>query len=678
MSTQPVSPPLDFARASAQVSQHLNAIEEFSRKLNLQDSIALIREVACRLSEHRFTVAVVGEFKTGKSTFVNALLGVDVVPTDVLPATATLNRMTYGLESSIEVRYKDGRTQSVEFDKLKEFVTKEYVDTDLLESLDEVVVHHPAPYLLNNVDIIDTPGLNDESSMTSVTLSVLPRIDAAILVISGLSPFSEYTRQFLEERLLSADLGRVIFLVNRIGQLGSEEDANRIVSHIEKRIRQNVLDRAKREIGENSTAYEVYIKKIGKPRVFGIDAYNALRGIVDNNQLLLERSRFLPFQNGLRSFLNEDRGAIVLQVPVNRILASANEILMTLNLKRQAANMSLDEFSSKRDAALAELNRVRERKRQDMAAMELRKADAVERALSVIKGMDNRIKAAVRDAISGVELTDEDVEKQKPAVEKVQSLVDVTVRRAAEQESDRVAGEVNRAIANAADHLQKLTTDLEETVRSIVLEFNTSRSQNEQIGAAALGAAALFLGGGLPVIGGIWAGYRHAGLAGAATGGIASFTATTAALTLAAVVGLPFSFPIVVGAALIGFFSGDRITKAIFKGAKAKNFKEKAIDQTLRQLDAMHLEGAMARAAKTHVEETFNRLTQMVSSDVDAVIENTERTLNELARQKERQDALSTEQIRELDVIGERTRGILENVQALNAILTAREAATAV
>src|SRR5260370_24585464 len=101
--------------------------------------------------------------------------------------------------------------------------------------------------------------------MTAVTLSVLPKIDAAILVISALSPFSEYTREFLEERLLSADLGRVIFLVNRIGQVGSPENADRIVIHIEKRIRQNVLDRAQRELGEGSPEFETYVNKIGKP-----------------------------------------------------------------------------------------------------------------------------------------------------------------------------------------------------------------------------------------------------------------------------------------------------------------------------------------------------------------------------------------------------------------------------
>jgi hypothetical protein len=109
-----------------------------------------------------------------------------------------------------------------------------------------------------------------------------------------------------------------------------------------------------------------------------------------------------------------------------------------------------------------------------------------------------------------------------------------------------------------------------------------------------------------------------------------------------------------------------------------KNFKEKAIEQTLKQIDNLHLESAMARATKEHVQATFNRLVQMVSADVDAVIENTERTLNESAEQKARHDALSSEQIREMNDISERTTTILESAKRLNAILTAREAAAAV
>jgi hypothetical protein len=284
----------------------------------------------------------------------------------------------------------------------------------------------------------------------------------------------------------------------------------------------------------------------------------------------------------------------------------------------------------------------------------------------------------MRDAISGIQLTDEEVAKGKPAADKVQSLINSEIRKLTEQEMERVAVEVNRAVSEASDRLQSLTSEIEETVKGIVLSFSASGTRQEQVGVAALGVAAIFLGGGLPVIGGIWAGYKQAGLAGAATGGAATFAALYAAGIVAAVIGLPLTLPVVIGAALIGFFSGDRITKMVFKGARAKQFKEKAIEQTLKQIDDMHLEADISRSTRKYVQDTFDRLTQMVSTDVDAVIENTRRTLDQLALQKERQDVLTGEQIRELDQIAERTTSIIESTKAVNVMLTARAAGAAI
>ena len=665
-------PPLDYAKSSAQLGQDLAMLREFCTQVDLKNSIELINQADLRLREHRFTVAVVGEFKTGKSTFVNALLGVDVVPTDVIPATATLNRITYGLESHIEVVFKDGHKENVAFDKLKEFVTKEYVTTDLLNTLDEVVVYHPAPYLLNNVDLIDTPGLNDESSMTAVTLSVLPKIDAAILVISGLSPFSDYTRQFLEERLLSSDLGRVIFLVNRINQLGGQANADRIVSHIEQRITQNVLDRAKRELGENSPEFEVYLKKIGKPKVFGIDAYDALQGILLNDGPRLENSRLGLLQEGLRHFLNEDRGVIVLQVPLNRVLAASAEVLMTIDLRKRTAGMSLDEFNTKRDAALQELDRLRQRKKDEIAAVERQRGEASDQASAVLAGITERVKTSVRDAINALDLSDEEAAKGQAAAEKVGAAVNVKLREIVEQEMDRVAAELNRTVAQASDQLTHLTTDLEQTVGNIAVTFSLDSARKDKIGLAAMAGAAIAMGGALPLLGGIWSGYRQAGLSGAVTGGATTFAATFAACTVAATIGLPLTLPVLAGAALAGFLGGDRLTKMIFKGARAKTFKEHAIEQTMQQIDDLKLETGLSASVHKYVSDAFDRLTKIVSADVDAVIENTQRTLDQVAGQKERQEVLTQEQIRELDQTAERTRAIQERGKTLDSLLAAR------
>ena len=67
--------------------EELPGVKKILQKL--QEEQALIRS-------RKFRVAVVGEFRRGKTTFINALLGKEILPVDALPTTATLNRITYG------------------------------------------------------------------------------------------------------------------------------------------------------------------------------------------------------------------------------------------------------------------------------------------------------------------------------------------------------------------------------------------------------------------------------------------------------------------------------------------------------------------------------------------------------------------------------------------------------
>ena len=233
-----------------------------------------------------------------------------------------------------------------------------------------------------------------------------------------------------------------------------------------------MLDRAKRELGENSPAYEVYIKKIGKPRVFGIDAYDALQGIVHSDGPRLEKSRFPLFQDGLRRFLNEDRGAIVLQVPVNRILAAASEILMT-------ARSSQADRQHVAGGIQHQARRRHERTGQAATTQEGRVRRCGAAARSGDRGaypISWSVWAIASRPAFGIpsrdcDVTDEDVSKGQAAAEKVEAAVNVQVRKIVEQEMDRVAAEVNRTVAQASDQLQKLTTDMQETVKNIAVDF---------------------------------------------------------------------------------------------------------------------------------------------------------------------------------------------------------------
>lgn len=269
----------------------LKRMREFSAKLKLENSIHLIDDVLDRVANKSFSVAVVGEFNRGKSIFINALLGIDILPMDILPTTATLNRVTYGITPLAKVVFKDGREKELAIGQLKNYITKLTPEAaQNSENVKEAVVYYPLHYCQNNVDIIDTPGLNDETNMDKITLSVLPQVDAAIMVVMAQAPFADSERKFLETKLLTNDLSRIIFVVTGIDRCNNHEDADRAIEYIREEIQTLLTKRSEDQHEKSSLEYEVYLRKIGKPRVFGLSAYQALQAKrTDNHALLVEK-----------------------------------------------------------------------------------------------------------------------------------------------------------------------------------------------------------------------------------------------------------------------------------------------------------------------------------------------------------------------------------------------------
>lgn len=186
----------------------LKKLQDFSQNLKLDKSVVLIDEILKRIETQVFSIAIVGEFRRGKSTFINTLIGKDILPSDILPTSATLNRVTYGVKPAVKILFKDGHEEEIPIDKLSDYVTKLTPESEKTAgTIQESIVYYPVPYCQNNIDIIDTPGLNDEQGMTDITVSVLPQVDTAILVIASHAPLSEVERDFVENKLLTNDLG---------------------------------------------------------------------------------------------------------------------------------------------------------------------------------------------------------------------------------------------------------------------------------------------------------------------------------------------------------------------------------------------------------------------------------------------------------------------------------------
>ena len=199
------------------------------------DDLALVRATRERL-ERRFTLAVVGEFSSGKSYLLNALLGraryeasgriVGLLATDINPSTATITELEYGIPESAVAKYPSGRTERIPLDSLARFVAVgsgegrgelHGVASDTLSALGEdvapdfVVVSVDSPFLRAGFVVADTPGLASlNPAHRRAPLNYLPRTDAVLNLIDTQQPFTEGDAAFLG---LIGEHVRTIFIV---------------------------------------------------------------------------------------------------------------------------------------------------------------------------------------------------------------------------------------------------------------------------------------------------------------------------------------------------------------------------------------------------------------------------------------------------------------------------------
>ena len=136
-------------------------------------------------------VAVLGQFKAGKSSFLNGLIGGAVVPVDVLPSTAVVTRIGYGGRERVTVHGLAGEPFGIQPARLAEFVTERgNPANEKRVAVVDVELPSLAPY--EGVRFVDTPGLGSVfAHNTKVSVDWLPRVGAALVAVSVNHPLSE-------------------------------------------------------------------------------------------------------------------------------------------------------------------------------------------------------------------------------------------------------------------------------------------------------------------------------------------------------------------------------------------------------------------------------------------------------------------------------------------------------
>ncbi|HTT23332.1 MAG TPA: dynamin family protein [Candidatus Sulfotelmatobacter sp.] len=250
-----------------------------------------------RLAEDRFYLTLAGQFSRGKSTLLNAMLGMDRLPTGVLPMTSVITAVSYNTHERVRMHFQNSNlTHEVGLSELTDWIT-EQGNPGNQRKIDLAEVQLPAELLRRGAFFVDTPGLGSAViENTNTTNHFLPQIDALVLVTSFEFPLSQ------EEILF---LGRTRELRRKIFVVVNKEDLCRAAQ------RDQVLEFIRSRIAQEFDSEEV--------PVFPVSAFDGLAARLSGDSERLERSGLPAFEKALVDYLLRERSHDFLAATCDRL-----------------------------------------------------------------------------------------------------------------------------------------------------------------------------------------------------------------------------------------------------------------------------------------------------------------------------------------------------------------------
>jgi predicted GTPase len=213
--------------------------DSFVRRILSETDLENIRRwenLLQRRLDEPFSIVIMGDFKRGKSSLINAILGKKLAPVNVTPETVTINRISSGVESSREAVLQNGMRIRLEEEEIGR-AQLETIMEKLPAPIDYIDIKEPAE-ILREISIVDTPGMGDVLKQFDTQVQdYLIRSDAVIYVASALSPLSESEQLFLSASLRPQSFSRLFLIVNMSDCLDNSEDVERVKNLVYERVR---------------------------------------------------------------------------------------------------------------------------------------------------------------------------------------------------------------------------------------------------------------------------------------------------------------------------------------------------------------------------------------------------------------------------------------------------------
>jgi tRNA U34 5-carboxymethylaminomethyl modifying GTPase MnmE/TrmE len=404
-----------------------------------------------RLLEERFHLAVLGQFKRGKSTFINALLGENILPTAVLPLTAIPTFLRFGPRPQARIFFEEEKEEQWEGDAPQEltdflarFVT-EVGNPENRKGVSQVEVFYPSSLLRAGVVLIDTPGIGSTfRHNTEVTLRFLPQCDAAVFLLSADPPITEVEVEFL--KAVRSRVAHLVFVFNKIDYL-QEEEVSSLTSFLKKVLQD--------EVGMGS-----------EPLVFPVSARMALEAQKRNDPSLLHRSGMDRVSQYLFTFLAYEKNR-TLQVAIARKVVDILEtLIMRLGLLLRSLEMPLLDLDERLGVFATT---IQEAERQRLQIGDLLQGEN-KRMVALLEEQAETLRQKARTYLK--EVVEKHLHAEEDNLEAVlQDAIAEAVPAFFEHELTEMARAFEEKVTEVLEPYQKRVDELIETVRRAASEL---------------------------------------------------------------------------------------------------------------------------------------------------------------------------------------------------------------
>lgn len=406
-----------MTQEGSSLTETLEQLGSAMREAGDESAAGQVAELVRKLREEQMQVVVMGEFKRGKSSLINALLGKRLLPVASIPLTAVVTIVKVGERDAAFVEFLNGRRQEIPVDAVEDYVSEERNHKNH-KQVDRVIVETPSEFLTGGTLLVDTPGAGSVyRHNTEVAEKYLPNCDAVILVLAADPPISRSEVEFLHSVRRWA---RKLFIAeNKIDYL-AEPDLKRSVAFTEKVLRDALED--------------------PKASLFPISAKLALEAKTSGDERLWVNSGFSAFTQAIQALLDQEKRAVVRESVKAKARSVLDQQVLKVELRLGALRAGADRWEERSTGLTQSLA---DAKRKQYELSNLYQAELRDHLKAMEESLYARVRLEAERVSSDLERLYERIKKESAAQVRAQlnrtyldAVEDCFVRFLAQQEPE--------------------------------------------------------------------------------------------------------------------------------------------------------------------------------------------------------------------------------------------------